>query len=107
MTPGYCFFQFVTPSNITYVISVIKNGKEMWDQEIRLVENQDMGEDEPTKKARPLFTSGMGKKHSFGVSLWNNEGLNYYYTAEENWNVGRKGKELRLLCLTSVLISSA
>jgi len=29
MTPGYCFFQFVTPSDIAYVISVIKNGKEM------------------------------------------------------------------------------
>ena len=43
MTPGYCFFPFVTPSNIAYVISVIKNGKEMWDQEIRLAENQDMG----------------------------------------------------------------
>jgi len=58
----------------------------MWDQEIRLAENQDAGEDDkPTKKARPLFTSGMGKKHLFGVSLWNKEGLNYYYTAEENW----------------------
>ena len=86
MTPGYCFFQFVTPSDIAYVISVIKNhGKEMGDQEIRLAENQDMGEDEPTKKARPLFTSGMGKKRQFRVSLWNKEGLNYYYTAEENW----------------------
>jgi len=61
MTPGYCFFQFVTPSNIADVISVIKNGKEMWDQEIRLAENQDMGVYELTKKARPLFTSGMGK----------------------------------------------
>jgi len=40
-----------------------------------------MGEDEPTKKAGPLFTSGMGKKRSFGVSLWNKEELNYYYTA--------------------------
>jgi len=83
MTPGNCFFQFVTPSDITYVISVIKNGKEMWDQEIKLAKNQDMGEDEPTKKARLLFTSGMGKKRSFGVSLWNKEGLNYYYTADE------------------------
>ena len=85
MTPGYCFFQFVTPSDIAYVISVIKNGKEMWDQEIRLAENQDMEEDELTKKARPLFTGGMGNERSFRVSLWNKEGLNYYYTAEENW----------------------
>ena len=94
MTPGYCFFQFVSPSDIAYVISVIKNGKEMWDQEIRLAENQDMGEDEPTKKARPLFTSGMGKKRSFGVSLWNKEGLNYYHTAEENWKTLYNSVEL-------------
>ena len=44
-----------------------------------------MGEDEPTKKARPLFTSGMGKKRQFGVSLWNKAGLEYYHKAEENW----------------------
>ena len=76
----------ITPSDIAYVIAVIKNGQEMWDQEITLLaQNDDMGEDEPTKKARPLFTSGMGKKRLFGVSLWNKAGLEYYHKAEENW----------------------
>ena len=37
------------------------------------------------KKVWPLFTSGMGKKRSFGVSLWNKAGLEYYYKAKENW----------------------
>ena len=78
--PGRCFFQMITPSDIAYVIAVIKNGQEMWDQEITLLAcNDEMGEDEPTKKARPLFKSGMGKKRLFGVSLWNKAGLEYYH----------------------------
>ena len=41
----------ITPSDIAYVIAVIKNGQEMWDQEMTLLaRNDEMGEDEPTKK---------------------------------------------------------
>ncbi len=47
--------------------------------------NQEKGDDEPNKKAQPLFTRGTGKKRLFGVSLWNKAGLEHYYTAEENW----------------------
>ncbi len=56
--------------------------------------NQEKGDDEPKKKVRPLFTSGTGKKRSFGVSLWNKAGLEYYYTAEENWKVVYNSKEM-------------
>jgi hypothetical protein len=82
--PGASFFQIITPSDIAYVILLIKNGQEMWDQEISVAGNREKGDDALKKKARPLFTSGMGKKRSFGVSLWNKAGLEYYYTAEEN-----------------------
>ena len=44
------------------------------------------GEVEKKNKAQPLFTNGMRKKQSFGVSLRNREGKEYYYTAEKNWN---------------------
>ena len=40
------------------------------------------------------FTSGMSKKRLFGVSLWNKAGLEYYYTAEENWKVVYNSKEM-------------
>ena len=84
--PGRCFFQIITASDIAYVISVIKNGQDMWNQEMTLLaRNEDLVEVEPTKKARPLFTHGMGKKRLFGVSLWNKAGLEYYHKAEENW----------------------
>jgi hypothetical protein len=36
----------------------------MWDQEIGVAGNQEKGDDEPKKKTRLLFTSGMGKKRS-------------------------------------------
>jgi hypothetical protein len=92
--PGASFFQIRTPSNISYVISLVKNGQEMWDQEMGIAGNQEKGDDEPKKKAWPLFTSGTGKKHLFGLSLWNKAGLEYYYTTEENWKVVYNSKEM-------------
>ncbi len=67
MSPGTTIFQVLTPSNIAYVIAVLKNGKEMWDNE----EEGNKG----NKKARPLFTSGKGTKQLYGITLWNNEGF--------------------------------
>jgi len=33
----------------------------------------------------PLFTKGEGQKRESGRTIWNNDGLNFYYTAERNW----------------------
>ncbi len=30
--PGGLFFCMITPSNIAYVLAIIKNGKDLWDQ---------------------------------------------------------------------------
>ncbi len=99
--PGSSFFQIITPSNIAHVILLIKNGQEMWDQEIGVAGNREKGDDKPKKKVRPLSTSGMGKKHSFSMSLWNKVGLEYYYTAEENWKVDYNLKEMFLKLCTN------
>ena len=53
----------------------------MWEQGRRLQENPTRVE----KKALPLFTKGEGLKRESGRTIWNNEGLNFYYTAERNW----------------------
>ncbi len=34
---------------------------------------------------RPLFSSGEGRKRESGISVWNKEGLEFYYTVEKNW----------------------
>jgi hypothetical protein len=53
----------------------------MWEQGRRLQDNPTRVE----KKALPLFTKGEGQKRESGRTIWNNEGLNFYYTAERNW----------------------
>jgi hypothetical protein len=64
-----------------YVLAIIKNVKEMWDQ----AKNPGTS---PEKKARPLFSAGEGRKRESGVSVWNKEGLEFYYTAEKNLERG-------------------
>ncbi len=86
MSPGTTIFQILTPSNIAYVVAVLKNGKEMWDNE----EEGNKG----SKKARPLFTSGKGTKRSYGITLWNKEGFEYYHYTEKNWRDVYNSKEL-------------
>ncbi len=48
--PGSSFFQIITPSKIAYVISLVKNGQEMWDQEIGVAGNREKGDDEPRRR---------------------------------------------------------
>ena len=79
--PEKPFLLFVTPSDIAYVLALIKNGMAMWDQARRLQENPTHGE----KKAMPLFTKGEGLKRESGQTVWNKDGLNFYYMAVRNW----------------------
>jgi hypothetical protein len=81
-SPNIVFFQMVTPSNIAYVILLVKNGKSLWDQKKRQMNNPGMGGE---KKERPLFTRGEGKKRTYGKTVWNMEGLDYFFTVEKNW----------------------
>jgi hypothetical protein len=76
--PGSPFICAITPSNIAYVLAIIKNGKDMWDQ----AKNPGTT---PEKKVRPLFSAGEGRKRESGILVWNKEGLEFYYTAEKNW----------------------
>ena len=76
------FLLFVTPSDIAHVLALIKNGMGVWDQATRMDRDRNsQGE----KKALPLFTKGEGQKRESGKTVWNDEGLNFYYTAEMNW----------------------
>jgi hypothetical protein len=62
--------------------ALIKNGKGVWDQNVRMAENSH-GSGE--KKLHPLFISSKGEKRFFGKSVWRREGLEYFYTVERNW----------------------
>jgi hypothetical protein len=48
------FLELISPSDIAYVLALIKNGKGVWDQDVRMAANpHGSGE----KKLRPIFTS--------------------------------------------------
>lgn len=83
--PGYTFLDLIRPSDIAYVISLLKNGRGMWDMEIEMREMARSGEIKTNAKARPLFTGGKGKKKELGKNLWTKEGIKYYNTGEKNW----------------------
>jgi hypothetical protein len=76
------FLNLISPSDIAYVLALIKNGKGVWDQDVRMAANPHGGGE---KKLNPLFTSGKGKNRFFGKSVWTKEGLEYFYMAERNW----------------------
>ncbi len=80
---GRSFLDIIGPSDIVYIVSIIKNSKGMWDQDIRMRELGEEAKENPEKKLKPLFTSGSGQKRTQGKSLWNLEGMKYFHRAKK------------------------
>jgi hypothetical protein len=81
---GRSFLDIIGPSDIAYIVSIFKNSKGMWDQDIRMQELGEEAKENPEKKLKPLFTNGSGQKRTQGKSLWNLEGMKYFHQAEKN-----------------------
>ena len=89
------FFQLVTPSDIAFVILLLKNGMPVWKRKKVLFETEEMQK----TNAKPLFTSGEGQKRSFGKTTWSKEGLKYFQKVERTWQetYGNKEEMLALI----------
>jgi hypothetical protein len=81
---GLLFFDIISPSDIAFVISVIKNGWDVWDQKIRMKELGAAEHGKREVKIRSLFTEGTGKKKDQGKSLWSDEDMKYFKRTEKN-----------------------
>jgi hypothetical protein len=88
--PNRPFFCYVTPSDIAYILFLIKNGKDMWDQTKRRQENPEVRHE---KRAKLLVSTGEGKRRESGKTVWNNDGLEFFHTAERNWTEVYNSKE--------------
>ena len=44
-------------------------------------------------KIMPMFTNGEGLKRESGKTVWDKNGLNFYYTAEKNWKAVYTNKD--------------
>lgn len=86
--PGTSFVDIITASDIAYIISLIKNSQKVWtqskDNSKSLNEDEDVAK-KNTKTVRPLFTSGEGKKRTFGETVWSKKGLAYFKSGETAW----------------------
>jgi hypothetical protein len=56
------FLELISPSDIAYVLALIKNGKGVWNQDVRMAANPHGGGE---KKLCLLFISSKGKKRLF------------------------------------------
>jgi hypothetical protein len=66
------------------MVLIIKNSKDMWDQDLQMQELgvQAMGNQET--KLKPLSTSGSGQKRTQGKNLWNLDGMKHFHRAEKH-----------------------
>ncbi len=64
--PNRPFFCYVTPSDIAYILSLIKNRKDMWDQTKRCQENHEARHE---KRAKQLLRTGEGKRRESGKTV--------------------------------------
>jgi hypothetical protein len=60
------FLELISPSDISYVLALIKNGKGVWDKNVRIAANP---HGSGKKKLHLLFTSSKGKKRLFRKSV--------------------------------------
>ncbi len=80
---GFLFNDKITPSDIAFVISILKNGGDIWDQTMKMKQLGAAVHGERETRLRPLFTRGKGKKKEQGMSLWSVEGLKYFRRADK------------------------
>ena len=89
MNPNTVWFQLITPSDIAFVISLMKNGMPVWKRKTALFESDVLR----NTTVKPLFTSGEGQKRRFGKSTWNKEGLKYFHKVEATWQEAYSDRE--------------
>ncbi len=85
---GLSFIDKITPSDIAFITSVIKNGRNVWDESIRVRTLGMAVHGEKGPKAKPLFTGGKGKKKEDGMSLWSDQGMRYFKKTQGKWTSG-------------------
>jgi hypothetical protein len=74
--PGATFLDIITPSDVAYVVALMENSREMWTTP----------RDENGIKVRPLYTSGENMKRTYGMNIWNEDGMDFYESAYMFWH---------------------
>lgn len=73
--PGKSFLEMIGPSDVAYVICMLKNSMIRWMQDPT----------DGTSSAKQLFTRGESKKRQFGKSTMSEEGMKFFQAGVKNW----------------------
>ena len=74
--PGKSFLAVIGPSDVAYVISLLKNSIDVWKYDIEHPEGT---------RPKPLYTKGEKMKKEFGKTGWNAAGMKYFDDALTVW----------------------
>ena len=74
--PGKSFLAVIGPSDVAYVISLLKNSIDVWKYDIERPEGA---------RPKPLYTKGENMKKEFGKTGWNAAGMQYFEDALKAW----------------------
>jgi hypothetical protein len=85
---GFLFIDRITPSDMAFVISILKNGCNVWDQTMKIKQLAVAVHGERETRLRPLFTGGEGRKKEQGMSLWSVKALKYFFRRAEKMERG-------------------
>jgi len=80
---GQSFLDLIGPSDVAYVICLLKNSIGVWSHDPSAVEAENDGAEVSVPK--PLYTRGENKKRKFGKTTWSQEGMDFYNTTLTNW----------------------
>ncbi len=81
---GNSYINIIGPCDIAYVIALVKNGKEVWDQDLCSSATGTAAMATKGLKLNLKFTGGKGQKRIRGKNLWNKEGMTFFQTVEKN-----------------------
>ncbi len=83
---GCSFLDLIRHGDIAIMIALVKNGRDEWDQTVRMKALGAAAHKEKEKRLRPLFITGIGKKKEQGTHMWiSKEGIKYFKLAETEW----------------------
>jgi hypothetical protein len=76
--PGTSFLEMIGPSDVAYVITLLKNSKDVWMHDPT---------DKTTVPPKQLYTRGESKKRTFGKSTMSEEGIKFFNEGVKNWKM--------------------
>ena len=93
------FIDMVTTSDIAYVVSLLRNSKEVWEQDLD-ISQMNPSEQKKYKDGcegyvvkKPIFSGGVNTKRTYCGVMWNAQGRTFYDDVRMKWDLAFDDEE--------------